>query len=143
MRRNLRALWICAVVVVMIAGSCKDDDPSEAEVQTNKLVGTWIIGQQGYVKRDDITSNEWNDFTLTLTNTAYTSNSNYTAVWPTQGTWKFAGGNINRIEREDGLPIDIEITESTLKLTFMQPEAGSSGRLSGVSGEYVFFFHKQ
>lgn len=143
MKTILRARCICIVLAMMIAGSCKDDEPSEAGKQTNRLVGTWTIGQQGYVKRDDITSVEWTDFTLTFTSTEYTSNSHYPAVWPTHGTWTFARGNINRIEREDGLPIDIEITESTLKLTFIQPDAGLSGRVSGTSGEYVFFFHKQ
>lgn len=143
MKTDLLARYLCIIVLFLSISSCKDDDSSDSDVQTQKLTGTWHVGQQGYAKRDGIASNEWNDFTLTFAEGRYTTTNTHTAVWPGQGTWKFHPENVNHIVREDGMLIDIAVTDTTLQLSFTQPETSASGRTSGVSGQYVFLLYKQ
>lgn len=139
-------------LVILLSGffvftACKKDDdnpdPTPEELQVQKLTGTWIVGTEGSVIRDDFSSNEWEDFTLTMGNKTYSTTNTYPTVWPTQGTWDFVGDNPNQIEREDGLIIDISVTETTLTMTFTQPDKTSGGRIAGITGEYIFVLVKK
>jgi len=128
--------------------SCKNDEgpepsPSQEEAQAQKLISTWVIGEEGSVSRDDISSNEWKDFTITFTENTYTTTNTYKTVWPEQGNWQFVEGDINKIKRDDGLIIDIEVGETTLGMTFLLLQNSQNARLNGVQGEYSFRLIKQ
>ncbi len=139
-------------LVILLSGffvftACKKDDdnpdPTPEALQVQKLTGNWIVGTEGSVTRDDFPSDEWADFTLTMGNKTYSTTNTYPIVWPTQGTWGFIGNNLNQIEREDGVVIEISVTETTLTMRFTQAEINQGGRTKGVSGEYVFILKKQ
>ncbi len=139
------------LTILLLAGqiltACGDDEasPTAEELQIDKLTATWIIREEGSVTRDDISSDEWEDFTLTLNEFSYTTTNTYPDVWPAQGTWSFVEDNLDQIERADGLIINVDIDEDeeTLTLRFTQPDKNSNGKIAGVAGEYTFILIKQ
>jgi len=146
MKKNTLSLLSTLFCSLLLFTSCKDDDPSgptPEEVQTQKLIATWIVGEEGSVTRDDISSEEWDNFTLTFTESNFSTTNTYETVWPAEGSWQFVEGNLNKIERNDGLDIDIVVEETTLDMTFTLSQSNDNGRFKGVPGEYTFHLVKQ
>ena len=144
-RLSYPAILLIIGQFVLIA--CKDDEaePTAEELQVDKLTATWIVGTAGSVSRDGISSDEWEDFTLTLGENTYTTTNTYPDVWPIQGSWSFVEDNLNQIVRADGLIINVDMSEDeeTLTLRFTQPDKTTNGRIAGVAGEYTFVLIRQ
>lgn len=142
--KNLAFLLILGI----IATSCGEDPPpppSEEEVQTALLAQSWAVGTDA----NDITLDgqdeigNWDGFTVVFSaNGTYTASNVSTGrevVWPTSGTWVFqglTGADLNTIIRDDGVNINIAVSETTLKMSFNYTAPG--GRTSGTDGEWVF-----
>ena len=60
-------------------------------------------------------------------------------VWPAYGTWSFVTNDGTTIKRDDGIEIEIEFAETSLKLTlrWMKTTLGG-GRKNSVKGVNVF-----
>ena len=128
---------------IIICASCKDDDESlsDEEVQFQALLGTWEVVEEGAVTRDNIKSNQWLGFSITIGENRYTTTNTYPEVWPTEGVWSFVEGNFNKIQRADGTIIDIEVNETTLIMSFVKKEGNPQNR--GETGNYMFKLTKQ
>lgn len=139
-RLNLIALTLILGVVV---SSCKEDPPpakTDEQVQTEKLVGTWVLDSPTPANSVTLDGNDvsadWETFELTLGDKTYSSlNATFPEVWPSNGTWAF-GANVNTLVRDDGVEISISVTDTSLQLQFDYSDAG--GRLSGVTGNWIF-----
>lgn len=141
--------------------NCKDDDgpepPTPEEERLELLASTsskvWVLDETTTspvtLDGSDVTG-DWVGFQLTLTtNKTYSTanvSSNFTAVWPTSGSWEFETGsdgnpNVDVVIRDGSLPITIDnATETKLTLRFEITTAGTQkgGRVTGIDGTYVF-----
>jgi len=122
--------------------SSTSDDPdpelTEEEKQINRLAKTWNLGKVLY-GGDDV-SDRFSGFTLTMTKgKAYSSTpdrGNYDfEPFKASGSWDFKGDNLNVLDRNDGVEMDIVVTETSLRMNFIIAE--SNGRIAGL-GEYQF-----
>lgn len=136
------ALAILAFGVVL--SSCKKDEPkpkTDEELQLEKLAGTWALPSPSpsnsvTVAGNDVTA-DWATFQVTFTDGSYsTSSSAAPEVWPASGTWTFATGDVNTLQRNDGVDISINVTETSLTMSFTYTAPG--GRIDGVEGDWVF-----
>lgn len=141
---KLNSIFLTILLLAFAFSSCKSDDEntlSESEVQFQALSGTWVVGANGSVTRDNSDSNEWNDFTITFEKNTYSTTNTYQEVWPTQGVWSFVEGNINQIQREDRTIVDINVNETTLTMSFIINESNTERK--GETGKYTFILTKQ
>jgi hypothetical protein len=131
-------LVVIAIVSAWQLSSCKgDDDPTAQEVIKAKLIGsTWNVQS---VKVDGIDKTSvFTGLTITFDESNFTT-THGGAVWPASGTWTFIADNGSKVKRDDGTEISVDITETTLKLTFEWAETTlGSGRSSSVKGKNVF-----
>ena len=137
-------LSLIALTVLMgvIVSSCGEDPPpvkTEAQLQTEKLVGTWVLdaGTNVVTLDGNDVSADWTSFTLTLGDKTYqTTNAAFAEVWPASGTWAY-GADVSKMVRDDGVEISIAVTEDTsLQMQFDYTDAG--GRLNGIAGNWIF-----
>ena len=133
---------IISLSVTLVLMSCADPAPqlelTAEEKQINLLAKTWGLGsvELGSV---DVT-NLFSGFTLDITkNKTFTTTANtggYDRVpFEPSGNWDFKSGNLEVIDRSDGVVMDIKVTENSLTLIFIITEEG--GRIAGI-GEYRF-----
>lgn len=137
--------FIILLSSLLVFTACKKDDdngPTAEELQIQKLTGTWSVGSEGSVSRDNTSSGEWADFTLTLGENTYSTTNTVPEVWPVQGVWSFAGNDVNQIAREDGVVINVEVSETELTLSFNIPDEITSSRVQGITGDYIFVLTK-
>ena len=144
------ALSICCMVSLSNCGGSSGDDPSDQEIQAEKLAGTWTI-----INEDDVSvadkNSSWENFSITLTGTAdggtYVSTgapAGLEAVWAnkTNGTWKF-GGSVNEIIRDNTDTVFINnVTETGLSLGIDVSQPSISGRVEVIGGSWTFNFTK-
>jgi hypothetical protein len=137
------SIVLLAMTFTFLAGCKGSDDPSAADVNTQKLIAnTWKLSS---VQVDAVDQTSlFTGMTLKFTATNYTT-TNGGVVWPASGTWTFTDDTAKKIKRNDNLEIAItEITDASLKLT-LSWTAGTfgSGRVASVAGTHVFTFAKQ
>jgi len=137
-RLSLIALTLLMGVIV---SSCKEDPKppkTDEQLQTEKLVGTWVLDAGANVVTldgTDVTA-DWATFTLALGDKTYqTTNAAFAQVWPASGTWAY-GASVSTLVRDDGVEISISVTDTSLQLSFDYTDAG--GRLNGVTGNWTF-----
>jgi hypothetical protein len=136
---------LIAILLVQFAGCSKKSDPAPAtptptaqEEVTKKMtaVTTWKM-QSVTVDGADKTS-VYKGLTISFTSTAFTT-ANGGAVWPASGTWTFTSADATSIKRDDGLPVNVEVTDTTLKLTLTWTKTTlGGGKAYSVSGVNVF-----
>jgi len=135
----------------LMIGCGGDDTPdiTPEQEQIEKLTATWAISNVTLDGADR--SADWTGFTLTATGTLTysTTNSGDDNVWPTSGTWSFAGtegAGLNVLNRSDGVTVNIDaITETSLDLsfTFALASPNKESRVASIEGDWVFELTKQ
>jgi len=140
MKTNIFTALLVAILFLTNCSSSSDPAPqlTEEEVQINKLSETWVLGSVIYV--DDDVTERFTDFSLT-----FTKSKTYTATgslgdydfepFKASGTWDFIDGDLNVITRNDGVNMEVSVTDDALFLTFNMTEA--NGRTAGL-GSYRF-----
>lgn len=150
----LRVLSLLAVVAVLSTYTgCKSKDPDPepiADVQFTKLAKTWKVNTvtfTGTGAQDRTAEYKDLNFQLVLNGTKGTPPFSYTtsgrpslSPWKASGTWEFGDAVEQQILRDDGVPIEYIVTESTLTLTFQFNGDGYSARTEAVQGNWVFTF---
>jgi len=131
------------LLLAIFAFSCSEESsdpvPENAEtVQLKKLAQTWE--PITVMKDDENVTGRFNGFTITFTQQktyATTPDQGGYDVDPFQanGTWDFKGDNLNIISRDDGVDMNLSVTETKLTLQFQI--ANPNGRVLGI-GEYNF-----
>lgn len=130
-------------------------EPNPAEVQLEKLSGTWKVTGTNNVTLDAVSKKtDYNNFQLTITGTPGATSFGYTTSgrpalsgWPASGTWTFVSGKeTTTIKRDPGGAKEVEVTysvtETTLELSFAYTGAGET-RTSKVQGLWSFQLTKQ
>lgn len=140
--RSITALLTVGSVVSFLAlSSCDGDEPSmtKQEEVTALLVGkTWKIQSVNVGGVDK--SSMFSGMTLQFTSNSVTA-SNGGIVWPSSNTWTFTSDEATTLRRSDGVDVQVEATETTLKLTLNWTKTTlGPGRVSSVAGTHVFTF---
>ena len=146
--KKLKINALALLLGLVILSGCKDDapaPPSEESVRTGLLAKSWSVGTSANAVTLD-TADEianWPGFSVNFsadgTYTASNVSVGREVVWPATGKWAYkgtTGADLNTIIREDGVNINIAISETTLQMTFNYTESG--GRTDGTEGDWVF-----
>ena len=142
MKLIFRYIIVTVFLSALMNCSSNSDDPgpelTEEEKQINRLAKTWSLGAVHY-SGDEVTD-RFDGFTLTMTKSKTYSSTPERGDYDFEpfkdtGSWDFKGDNLNVLDRNDGVVMDIVVTETSLRLIFMITE--SNGRLAGL-GEYQF-----
>ena len=148
MKTNIYKLIAIALVSILLiqTSGCKSKDdtptPSAADAVKAKLIAAnpWKILTATVDGVDQTLL--YKGLTLTFTATGYTS-TNGGAVWPASGTWLFNNTDGTSIKRDDGLIIAIEVTDTTLKLSYTLANTTlGGGRKESLKGAQVLTFIK-
>ena len=131
------------VLLCTITFSCGEEESEPASeneeiIQLQKLAKTWI--PVTIMKDDEEVSSRFPGFTITFTQQktyATTLNRGGFDVEPfkASGTWDFGDNNLNVVSRDDGVDMNISVTETRLTLRFQI--VNPNGRTLGL-GEYDF-----
>ena len=145
----MKSLFLaCACATLLIFANCGGgggDDPvaapSAAQKNATLLDGTWKLNS---VTNEGTPRDEWTGFTLTLSldddfkagnyNTTNIPDADTEGVWASSGTFT-ASEDLTVLTRNDGTKITLQVSASTLSLSFNISE---SGRVDGFDGDWVF-----
>jgi hypothetical protein len=148
MKKHCLSFLIMIVSLVVFTG-CKKDEvtPSVEEQQLQKLSGTWKPGSV-QVDGTDISSDYTNfkitffkDGSTTKFATTYPGNAFKTSL----DSWSFvAGSQGSKITRtSDNVQIAVQFDQANLVLAFTIAPTPTGGRVSGLSGNFVFRLVKE
>ncbi|MEJ0054783.1 MAG: hypothetical protein WDN75_03515 [Bacteroidota bacterium] len=114
-------------------------NPREA-VKAKLMANNWKMQR---VLVDDVDkTNTYAGLTIQFAPASFTT-TNGKAVWPASGTWSFVSEDGRTIRRDDGIIVEVEITDIALKLTLTWSTTTlSGGKLQSVKGINVFSFVK-
>jgi hypothetical protein len=140
------------IIAVLLLSNCSDDDDdtkSVARTQMEKLSGKWKITS---VNLGGVGQEGFEDFVLTISEVpgkeklSYLIGRNpYKSPWTSVSTGQFTFDEDQPqryLMREDGVSIEYTVTEQELLMNFAY-DTSSSGRLSGVEGNWEFVFGKE
>jgi hypothetical protein len=103
-------------------------------------VSSWKI-QSAIVDGVDQTS-VYKGLALAFSSAGYSSTNGGT-VWPASGTWSFNNTDGTSVKRDDGLIITVEVTDTTLKLSYTWTKTTlGGGRIESIKGAQVLTFTK-
>lgn len=134
-------LKLIGLLFVLQLSSCNDDGENKQEVMTNILTKSgW--GHATVTHSDGDLSDQYSNFSMLFTKqpssgfdgTYFISNGGY-AFSETSGKWKFSK-DLKQIILDSGKVMDIQLEKTHLQLDFTT--ASSGGRLTGLSGHFVF-----
>lgn len=150
----LTAALLLSLMVYAGCGSSSNPAPeTAAEIQFNKLRGTWAATANS-VERDGVDDPNYDNFTVTFAGSLNADKSNLeaTSTYNTNdvtnafpgGTWTFDGANVNVILRGTGIKMNIEtLNETNLILEFSLNADGTANRTTGLTGTWTFNLTKQ
>jgi hypothetical protein len=150
---NFIRIFILLLAAALTQTACSDDDsPSQtaAEEQAEKLTGRWKVTT---VTLDGATQEAYAETIFTLSSLTSGTNMSYTIEGnPDQSPWRVSSGGrlffdaqdpTKYLMREDDVRISYEVTETTLIFEFTYAEPSTTGRVTGIVGEWKFVFTKQ
>jgi len=139
---------IIAFALVLLITNCSEEvtpltelEKEQAAVIEKLSASTWNFTS---FKRDNVdASAEFTNLKLTFGDKTYSS-QNGRHVWPSSGSWQFVEGNSDQITRNDGVVIDLIVSDTSLTLSFEFEENvfTSGGREQTVSSRLVFVLNK-
>lgn len=156
-------LWPSFLILmsIVVLSACSKDDPkkkTDEQIQLEKLVGQWKIGQA--LNDTEDRTDEFTDFTLTISGT-YVENGTYNyqvagtrpnpSPWPGQGTWKFGANRMTTLIRDPNstgneIEMSYVVSDNQLEISFeLIDGAGwsNTGRVQSVAGAWSFTLTKQ
>ncbi len=153
MRKLNYLLGLSALIVLLFAGGCKDDDPGTTpqEDQLKKMAATWKVASGANAVTfdgDNSVKDDFSDMVLIMTEAkTYTttgSDADRSEVWPVSGHFDFVGSSISDIVRDGRVNTSVEFNSdgSEMTMSFTLTEDNTGGRLDGFLGPWVFVFTK-
>ncbi len=147
--RHIRFISIilvsCLLLLIIRCNPNHSGEPTEEELQISKLAKQWQPSGGQFVLLDNKdVSSAFQNFTLSFdSKKGFSTTQGNSSVWPASGTYEFDQINdipdLNRLIRSDGVFINIiKLTDENLKITFYYNGSLAGGRITGLSGEYIF-----
>jgi hypothetical protein len=141
--KHIKSILLVTVLFVLFS-SC-EETAKELTLEQERAVLVASIsetpwGASGIVRGTQDAISEFPDFEIEIGDGTYdTKNGKH--LWEDSGTWTFADGRSDQIIRDDGVVIDLELTEDQLKLSFEVDENVYSiggGRTETIISEFFF-----
>lgn len=133
------AIFTAAILLALLTscGSKPDIVPNTQDaVKAKMTANTWDL-QSVSVDGVDQTG-VYKNLTIKFTGTNFTS-TNGGVVWPASGTWEFTSLDATSFKRDDGIEVNVEATDVTLRLTLTWTKTTlGGGRIESVKGKNVF-----
>ena len=134
------------LIAALTFSGCKEEGVDPKVAVLNKQLDVlmnggkpWVLGAAGSVKKDNVdVSSQFAGFKLTIGNKTYTTQKSLSHVLKASGTWGFKESNPDVILMDGSTAVSVSHLNNTLTLTFNAEGNSTGGRLSSVSGEYVF-----
>ena len=127
---------------ILICFSCSKSEDVSPEKKTSKLlVGdgnkTWKVQS---VSVNGVSQTAlFTGLTIKFSDTSYTT-ANGGVVWPSPGSWAFTDKDAEAFMRGDGISVEVEVTETSLKLYMVWSKTTYGGRVNSVAGQHIFTF---
>jgi len=143
-----RTMFASVVIITMLiqlmgcGGKGSDPTPPSAQdgVKAKLTAGKWNM-QTAQVDGVDKTAT-YSGLSVTFTSSGYTA-TNGKGLWAASGTWSFVDAEGKKIKREDGTEMAVEVTDTSLKLSFNWTKATvGGGRVESIAGQHVLSFTK-
>ena len=142
--KNRNIINILFLLIATFSLGCGDrgvdpGEPTALEIQLELLKNnnkSWSTTSGSVIKDGYDVSSQFSGFALKVDNFTYTTTNGLDSAWPRSGTWEFSNNNPNKIIRDDGVLMDINLLNNELALTFNV--SGINGRVKGIDGEYTF-----
>lgn len=139
MKFNISILLIVALAFAVSCRHKKNDDPSPQDQQKTFLINGGIAWKLGTVTKNGLdVTDQFDGFRLTIGDFTYTTVNALASAWPASGSWSFTNEAGTLVTRNDGVEIQVQVSTTSLKLTFMVTGLGGGGRIDSVDGGYVF-----
>ena len=138
---SMLLLVLLLTLLVGCAETNHDPEPSVQDKTRSKMIANhWIIQA---VKVDGVDrSLIYNGLTIRFGESSFET-TNGGEVWPTSGLWQFTTADATIIKRNDGIEIQVEVTEAMLRLTLQWAKTTyAGGRQNSVKGTNIFTFVK-
>jgi len=139
--RHRQVFIITLNIIFLFLISCNkqnNPEPQSPQDQTTQLLtsGTWKLQSESADGVDQTAM--YAGFTISFTKSGFAT-TNGSAIWPYHGTWSFDGTTTN-IKRNDGVMVQISVSESTLVMTldWQTSTLGTGGRTNSTSGQNIF-----
>lgn len=133
---------------VLLTVGCKkksDPGPSEEELQLDRVAKSWTV-TAAQLGSEDVTDG-FSGFSIKIDeNLGYTASgaTRDPQPWPLSGTFSFKEGDLNTLQRNDGLDMTLNVnddgTTMTLSFTFDENTHQSGGRVEAINGAWSFSF---
>jgi len=137
-------LFMALTMLIIQLSGCGDSGatdpaPSAQDAIKAKLTANKWNLQTATVDGVDKTA-VYQGLAVTFTSGNYSS-TNGAGIWPASGTWTFNSVDGTSIKRDDGMIVNIEITDTTLKLSFTwSKNTLAGGKIVSVSGQHILLF---
>lgn len=141
--KNKYLLYFILSSISVINVGCKDKitnlEPTALELQITALMNnnsSWGLNGGTVMKDGYEVTSQFDGFVLMIGEFTYTTQNALSTAWPASGTWQFVNENPNKVERGDGVEIDINIANNQLTLKYSVTDIG--GKVKGINGVYQF-----
>lgn len=142
---TLMASLATLILLVQLAACGGGGDPAPTPsaqdgVKAKLTSGKWNM-QTAQVDGVDKTAT-YSGLSVTFSASGYTT-TNGKGLWPALGGWSFVDTEGKKIKREDGTEMTVEVTDTSLKLSFNWTKATiGGGRAESLPGQHVLSFTK-
>ncbi len=140
--KNIKYLISTALIIaVILSTGCKkkNDDPTPQDNQKKLLINNGVAWILGSVTKDGLdVTDQFQGFQLIVGDFTFSTSKSLPSAWPASGTWSFANEAGTLVNRNDGVQIQVQVSATSLKLTFSVTGLGGGGRVGSVDGGYVF-----
>lgn len=142
---TLMASLATLILLVQLAACGGGGDPAptpsaQVGVKAKLTSGKWNM-QTAQVEGVDKTAT-YSGLSVTFSASGYTT-TNGKGLWPASGGWSFVDTEGKKIKREDGTEMTVEVTDTSLKLSFNWTKATiGGGRAESLPGQHVLSFTK-
>jgi hypothetical protein len=137
---------IIATIFLLSCSKASTPQPASQQDMTKTLLTSATAAAPWKIQSSSVDGVDqsalYNGFTIAFTSSSFTT-ANGGGIWPASGTWNFQGTDATTITRNDGVPVQIQITSSSLVMTINWTKTTlGSGRTESTSGKNVFTMAK-
>jgi hypothetical protein len=139
-RLGLLIIAVSLITLVSILTGCSDDDDKKSTDSRSALVGTWVLGANGSVVKDDVdVTAEYDGLQLTFSDAGTYTAVNSTPLWQSSGTWSWTGTGATALTLDGDFDVTVTTLEAqSLVLHFtLQADDLDAGRSASLAGNYT------
>jgi len=139
-RLGLLIIAVSLIALVSILAGCSNDDDKKSTDPRSALTGTWVLGANGSVVKDDMdVTAEYDGLQLTFSDAGTYAGVNSTPLWQSSGTWSWNGTGATALTLDGDFDITVMTLEEKSLVLHFTLQAGDldAGRSTSLAGNYT------